>query len=654
MDNSQTSKPGDSFVQALNSTSSSGTVSIPSKHPRKIAKILLGLGVVVLLVLSIVGITGFFVYTKAHALLADVKDLQSAGKDAYAALKSQNLVEADAKFSILQTKMQVTQAQYKQLSWMGKLPIISPYYLDGIHAFNAGFAALDAAQKLIKAIEPYADVLGFKGQGSFSGGSAQDRIAKIIGTLGKVTPEIDVVASDLHTVGAELAFIDEKRYPEEFRSIKVRSLILQAKDFSGSASQLIVQAKPMIEVLPDIAGGNGRKKYLVLFQNSGELRPTGGFMTGYAILNIENGKIEPEASGDIYDLDLHFKNKPPIPPILGKFLTTETKWNLRDMNVSPDFKTSMDTFFKYYETVPGQPVNVDGIIAVDTHFLESLVKVLGPVDVPTYGTFSAATDKRCNCPQIIYALSEIIDRPTPYLRPNRKGILGPMMKSVLEKAYGAPKQSWPDLFSTGWSNVQGKHILFYFFNQSQQSASEAIDAAGRIQATPNGSDYFALVDANLGGAKSNFFVTQAVEHEIDLPSNGTMKETVTITYKNPFPPSVCDLQKGELCLNSVLQDWVRVYIPSDATLNSTNGFDEGSVHSSQDLNHQVIDGSFRLQPLSSAKLIVSYSVPYSDPRVYKVLVQKQGGTENFTHTFVVNGQSHDVVIDKDQALQFGF
>jgi hypothetical protein len=161
-------------------------------------------------------------------------------------------------------------------------------------------------------------------------------------------------------VSRELGAIDEKKYPEEFRGAKIRNLILQAKTYTSGAVTAITQAKPIIQVLPDVAGGKTRKKYLVLFQNSGELRPTGGFMTGYAILNVDKGKVEAEASGDIYDLDAKFKNKPPIPDILRKFLTTETRFNLRDMNISPDFKVSMDVFYQNYQKVPGQPNNFDG------------------------------------------------------------------------------------------------------------------------------------------------------------------------------------------------------------------------------------------------------------------------------------------------------
>lgn len=606
------------------------------------------------LLLVILGIAAFFGYRKTLALKGRVEDVKTVGQEAYAALKSQDLTVAAIKLSEVRTKMDDLSNEYNVLSWLRSFPILGSYYQDGSHALLAGYAGLDAGQVLVKTIEPYADVLGFKGQGSFTGGSAEERIVKIIETLDKVTPALETVTKDLEIVSQNLNAIDERKYPEELRGIKVRSLIASAKSMTSQAVDGIKQAKPIIEVLPDVAGGKTRKKYLVVFHNSGELRPTGGFMTGYAILNIDKGKIEAEASGDIYDLDAKFKSKPPIPLVLKQFLTTETRFNLRDMNLSPDFKISMDVFYSNYQKVPGQPTNFDGIIGVDTHFLESLVKVLGPVEVPGFGTFSAENDMRCDCPQIIYSLSEIADRPTNYIRENRKGILGPMMKSILSKAYGSPKEKWPELFTIGWKNIEGKHVQFYFFDPKNQTAAETVNAAGRVITTPEASDYLLVVDTNLAGAKSNFFINQKVEHNVELPQNGMLKHTVTITYDNPFKPSNCNLEAGQLCLNGKLNDWVRFYLPIGAKLVDSRGFDEGSVKESEDLNHRVVEGIFSLQPQSRAKIELSYAIPYSDTKNYSIYLQRQAGTEDVKHIFVVNGQDQEVTLTKDQKFTFGF
>lgn len=483
----QVSEGEQSAAQPINET-------LPPAMKKPRGKRLFMVFALILVVLVLIGgaaaAVGVFGLAKARELQVKAQDFEHSLTAVTDALKAQNLVEANAKLAESEAKYQALGTSYQALAFLKPLPVVGAYYVDGEHGLNAGRAGLEAGAIALKAIEPYADVLGFTGAGTFTGGSVENRIQLALATLAKVTPVVDELAGKLKEVESELGKIDDKRYPVEFRGKQIRSKITTIKQLAAGASQAIVEGKPVLEVLPDIAGGTGkRKRYLVIFQNDNERRPTGGFMTAFAQLLVENGHVTPERSEDIYELDRKFKNKPEIPEILKTYLKTETRWNLRDMNLSPDFKNSMDVYWSYYSKLPNEPRDVDGIIAVDTRVLENLVEVLGPVEVPGYGTFSAQKDKRCDCPQIIYALSEIVDRPTPYLRENRKGIIGPMMQAIIQKAYSAPTQMWPVLFSSAWKNIEGKHVQFYFFDEKQQAAAEAINVAGRVKPTPENADY---------------------------------------------------------------------------------------------------------------------------------------------------------------------
>src|SRR6185369_1280593 len=404
-------------------------------------------------------------------------EAEALGRSAYDAFKAQNLPGAQQNLESVKTKLADIRVTYQKLSLYNSLPIAHSYYQDGLHGLNAADAGVEAGLKSLNSITPYADVLGFTGEGTFTGGTAEDRLKLVLQTLQKITPELDAIGGDLNTVQVELAQINPNRYPENFRGTELRSKIVQAQEVSKGAATALTEFRPVIEQIPAVMGANGRKKYFVLFQNDNELRPTGGFLTAYSVIFVENGKVTPEKSDDIYELDKKFSKKIPIPPILGKYLTTESLFHLRDMNIDPDFKTSMDQFLTNYKLVPGEPKDIDGIIAVDTQVLTDLLRVLGPVEIPGYGTFSAENDPTCDCPQIIHALSEIITRPTPYIKVDRKGILGPMMGAILQKAYTAPKTQWPQLFEVAWQDIQARHAQFYLFDPAAQAAAEKVGAA---------------------------------------------------------------------------------------------------------------------------------------------------------------------------------
>jgi len=624
---------------------------LPKKRWQKVLVIFLFL---LIIILSASGVIAYYTYQTAMEMKSQTLEAKAIAQQAYDNFKAQNLPETQNKINELKGKLDQIKGTYAKLSFYQKIPYAKDYYMDGVHGLKSAEYGLEASSQTIDALVPYADVLGFEGEGSFTGGTAEDRIRILIETLDKIMPEFDKINENLNLAEAELAQIDASRYPEKFREIEVRSQLAQVQDTAKNATQALTEFRPVIKELPTIAGGRGeRKKYLILFQNDNELRPTGGFLTAYAVVYIDNGKVTPEKSDDIYELDKKFYNKVEIPEELGRYLTTEKYWNLRDMNISPDFKTSMDQFFENYQTLKGEPDNIDGIISVDTEVLTQLLTILGPVEVPGYGTFSAEIDERCDCAQVVYALSEIITRPTPYLREDRKGVLGPLMQAILQKTYGAPKQHWPQLFELVWKSMEGRHLQMYFVDEKSQTAAEAVNAAGRMIPYEDG-DFLAIVNANLGGAKSNLFTNYEVKQFInDAPQDGRITKKVEISYKNTRKADNCNLEAGELCLNSTLQDWTRLYLPEGSQLISAQGFTK-EAKEYDEAGFHVIDGYFTLEPMAAAKIIVEYTVPYEDNEMYRVKLWKQGGISPVKTLIEVTGGQEEVILDKDTVYEVEF
>src|SRR5690606_17949466 len=145
--------------------------------------------------------------------------------------------------------------------------------------------------------------------------------------------QLDAIGAKVEEMNSHVQDIDPADYPVEFSGYPVRSYVQQLHDGGAAAEVALTDFRPEIEQLPAMADAGERQKYLIIFQNDNELRPTGGFMTAYAVVYVEDGKLTPEKSDDIYEVDQKFRNKPPIPEILGKYLTTESRWNLRDMNM---------------------------------------------------------------------------------------------------------------------------------------------------------------------------------------------------------------------------------------------------------------------------------------------------------------------------------
>lgn len=633
-------------------TPSSPTPSSSGLKPTPLKKKLPKWAKIVLIILGFWVVIGVLIAIPAFRTLQAARTTIALARESYTAGKNQNLPEFNAKLETTKNQLQNTHRTFKILAWTKFIPFLGGYYNDGNHTFNATIAGIEAAQILGTTIEPYAEVLGFEGQGTFIGGTAEDRITKLVETLDKVVPEIDQVAAKVEIANSEIQQVNPNRYPFSYKGTSVKEAITNAQTFASSTLIAVTDAKPLIELLPQMLGVEKERKYAVIFQNDAEIRATGGFMTAYGILRVDSGKVFQEKSDDIYALDAKFNKRLKPPDLIDRYLPLVFYWNLRDMNLSPDFKESMDTFYSYYKDIPGEP-EVDGIIAVDTQVLKDIVEVLGPIDVPGFGTFSAEIDSRCDCPQIIYELEDLATRPVAFVRTERKGFLAPMLQTILLKIYGAPKNMWSPLFTTITRNIGEKHVLFYMLDAKEQSAIESINIAGRIK--DSDADYFHINDLNFAGAKSNLFVTEEVEQVITIAEDGTVTKKVTVTYKNPAPASNCDLEAGKLCLNGILRDVVRLYVPRGSELKEALGFEEDTTETLEDLGKTVFQGFFTLNPQSQAKIIFEYTLPEKHTgNEYLMLIQKQPGKKKPKYTITINQEfqeEFELAADKELIIK---
>ena len=312
---------------------------------------------------------------------------------------------------------------YKLIAWEKFIPFIGPYIGDAGHGIKAGEAGINAGGIVLTVAQPYADLLGLKESATnvlaakTGAQTTQERIDFVVKTIPDLLPKIDSISTQVKIVQDELSQINADRYPDNFQGKAVKSQIKSVQSLVDEAATFIVNGKPFLESAPYLLGMDAPRTYLILFQNDKELRPTGGFMTAYAIMKVDKAKFNPVSSSDIYTLDAQYKPSIPAPaPIVtyikGPYVLSQN-WRLRDMNWSPDFATSMQTFLPAVKQVG--ITNIDGVIAVDTQLLVNLLNVIGPIGVPGFGNFSTKIDPQCNCAQVIHELEAFADVEGPII-----------------------------------------------------------------------------------------------------------------------------------------------------------------------------------------------------------------------------------------------
>lgn len=599
-------------------------------HPRLFLKTFFLTVAVTFGIFIVIGlISAFIFYPKFKSLQSQFDKTYSQAKILETSLKDRDIKKAETDLISLESQLKKTRSEYKKLSLFGYIPVIASYYNDGNHLLNTADIGINLGKKGLVAIDPFGDVLGFKGtKVELTAEKKAEVIIKKI--VPKLIPLVDDISEDVLKAKTEINKIDQSRYPKSLtiKGVNIFQTLDTSKKLLNKASEIVPQVKPLLQAAPEVAGEPIGKNYLILLQNDKELRPTGGFITSYALAKVKGGRLIDVESDDIYQLDKKYRRTEESPDAVKKYLG----WSLlpiRDSNISPDFKISAMQFESMYNTIPKMP-KISGVFALDTEFVRALLEVTGPIKTKkTRETFSAKNN-RLGIPDVVYKLelhAEKINRG----KRERKGILGELMDALIDKVSNAKTDEMPKFISVFLKEIKEKHILFYFHNEVFQDFSEKYNASGRIK--DYGKDYFHLNNSNFGGLKGNLYIKTKVEQNITIEDDGTVTKKVKVTLTNPV--------KADGWLSSIYLNWMRLYVPFGSSLIDKKVYKDFT--SGVEFDKEVYRGFGPTYPLNSSTAIFTYKLPFKvkQGKPYKMLIQKQPGVEEVQMIIKINGQEKE-------------
>lgn len=619
----------------------------PKEKWKKVRKVFLKIcaGIFIFLVISSPFIY-FFLYSPAMKLKNSAANLMNDINTAKNLFNQQDLATLQEKIEEIETNLKETQDQYKYFSFVKYIPVARGYYLNGGHVLNAADTSIPLASSLLNAAEPIADVFGYKtATGEHEELSGQEKIETIIrnmpdisAVLAESTPKIDSIIHELNE-------IDPKYLPKEIQGYNLKQAYSDAAGFLKDGKSIFEDIQDVLVLLPGIAGSPEKKTYLILFQNDKEIRPTGGFLTAFGYAEVENGVLGKIVSEDIYNLDNQLYNSEPAPKEIQEYLN-QYRWYIRDSNIYPDLVDSSNKFVEKYEN-QRNPRPFDGIVYIDTQFVEEIMKVVGPIEMEKYG--ETITNEN-----VVYQL-ELYSEKLLSGGSDRKQFMEDLMGEMVKKVIEARRDQWGGLFQGIWTSMESKHLLFYFHDPLVQKLVSDYGFAGRIDEDWEW-DYLHINEANMGGLKSNLYVASSVDQEVEISKNGEITKTVKIHWENPEP--------RDHWLNGPYRAWIRVYVPSGSTLLSGD-LKERTINlewSEKDYGKTVFENIILVPTAESEDsgpgifdLEFTYKIPVKLPvnYPYKLKIQKQPGKPAEKYSFSVNGSISEILLNKDAELEFG-
>lgn len=597
--------------------------------------ILLSLGITVFVLLLVY----FAVVSPGLRLLQEARNLPESAKPLKDALLLYDLDKLDFEIAQFRSKVEKLGGQVKSLSTFSFVPWAGSYLSDANNLYDFSLGSLDLSSKLTAIIRPQAAALGFKVKDSkeaLAGG--QERLAGLTKVAPVLALELPKLKDDLDKLYEKIKNINPARYPEKIGNTVIRSRLVMLKEALIQLSASLPDVVTFFKILPQVMGAetSGKKNYLVIFQNDKELRPSGGFLTAYAVFVMDKGRLSATSASDSYfiDIDNRLSVYDPAPAIVTKYLKlSDNKLFFRDANLSPDFKVSMEAVERIWNRSKLVP-RIDGIIALDTHFVESMMGVLGDVSLPGYPKFT-----KDNVVEQMEIVSNVLGSRLEK-RQGRKDIIGALMASMMQKAFSAGGKQYLNLVTTIWQRAEEKHLLVSFHENEAQNLAEKLNFAGRVK--DYAGDYLYINDANFAGRKANWFIKEEVSKEVSVEKDKVVT-TLKIDYENTG--------KYHPDFNTGYRDYVRVYVPLGSKLLESEGSKE-TVTTGEDLGKTFFAGYMAVEPLQKVRLTLKYesSRAIIKDNTYKLLVQKQPGTDRFKYEVKVGNKLRTFDLLKDQEI----
>lgn len=447
--------------------------------------------------------------------------------------------------------------------------------------------------------------------------------------VSRVHAYLGLAVSQLETL------ITQRRYP--FKKPSVARFTTQVLTKLASVRTTVGYTEKLLTLYPSIAGFRQKQTYLVLLQNSMELRPTGGFIGSLLLITFLDGKVDSMEVQDVYTADGQLKGHVDPPRPIREILGNE-HWYLRDSNWDPDFSLSGEKAKWFYEKEMNLPI--DGVIALSLPFVTRLLSVTGPIELLDFN--ERISESNFFAKSLLYTEVGFFPGST-----KKKDFLGALAQALLTRITTDRNLPAGLLLSAFERGVEARDIQFYFSDMEIERLLTQWEWHGGINIEECQSifanvrcvgDGAAVVEANLGVNKVNFFVTREAVEEIVIHDSGDVDHELTIHFQN-----AASVSQGS---DWSYMNYLRVFIPKDAVFDRVL-LDGSEVPKREDenapppapywLREDTLSGTsihivFKIPPSTSSQLTFRWSrnklLPHTARIAYQNTIRKQPGVSS--------------------------
>lgn len=271
-----------------------------------------------------------------------------------------------------------------------------------------------------------------------------------------------------------------------------------------------------------------QRKYLIVFQNNDEIRPTGGFMWSMWIVTVYKWKVISIEKSDVYKYEYEInkiykaknESKALAPKWLNKITTT---WWLRDSNYRPFIKETAEDIRGFLNKIN---INLDGIVFINKSTIEEILGISWWIDFDLLGM--KITDE--NFSRVISTLVEAkVSKIWTLWTPKQ------ILFDFAELFYREMKQNkdYIPYAKVIFNHLQSRDIIVYSFHPDENSLLWKLNLNGEL-AFHKTLDFSYPVYTSLSGNKSDRYIQTKYIKNVDLIWVCEYKTNLNIIRKHTY------------------------------------------------------------------------------------------------------------------------
>ena len=321
---------------------------------------------------------------------------------------------------------------------------------------------------------------------------------------------------------------------------KVREVVTKVQGVFETANSAVKGLNEIAPYLPQILGADGPRHYLILAQNSSELRSTGGFPGSAGVLTIVDGKM---SLGDFVAMGINGMQWYDTPG----FGVTEEELTIfgdgggstnrigripADTNIIPDFARVSQIISAMW--VDQQGGSVDGVIAIDTVFLQQLLALTGSSIQSNGFTVDGSNAAQLLIHDVYNQLTDT-DAQDSFFSDVAGAAFGQLTSNLGNADLGQLVQT----FSTA---ISDHRFLVWMSNSDEESVMVKMGCSGIIPTDPLQPQLGVYVSDDTYSKIAWFLSLNTTVDSTTTNADGTTTYHVTTTLKNNLDPNQADEQ----------------------------------------------------------------------------------------------------------------